>query len=88
MAVKIEVVERDSFRGPETLGWMVCLTEEDAIAFKEEYNARNNLPTVPEYYTVVEGRPISIELNIYQLLKLKSKGKKNRMWLSELENLQ
>lgn len=88
MAVKIEVVERDSYSGPATLGWMVCLTEEDALAFKDEYNARNNLPTVPEYYTVVEGKPIPIELNIYQLLKLKRDGKKNRIWLSKLESLQ
>ena len=85
MAVKIEVIESDNFRGKETYDWMVCLTEEDAKVFEKKYNARNTSPTAPEWYRQVEGEPIPIDLNIFQLQKLRAKG---RVWLSDLEDLQ
>lgn len=84
LAIKIAVIESEAGWGRKVDDWMVCLSIEDAKAFGKEYNSRNNLSVVPDWYMQVEGEPVPIDLNDKQFEKLKSE---NRVWLSTLEKI-
>lgn len=81
-AHKVAVIESESGWGRKIDDWMVCLTPEDTLLFKEEFNSKNDSEVVPDWYMVVEGDPDIIELSDVQYVYLKEKS---RVWLSELK---
>jgi len=83
LAVKVAVIERERGWGSRVDDYMVCLSLEDAHNFKIEYNSKNNLDYVPDWYMKAEGDPTPIDLTDKQYKKLK---KKKRMWLSTLDS--
>lgn len=48
----VEIIEMDRFSGPSIEDKKLFDTKEEAIAFCNNYNARNNEPVVPEWYMV------------------------------------
>jgi hypothetical protein len=83
LAVKITVIESELNWGSKIDDYMVCLSIEDALAFKEEFNSKNNLPT-PDWYMFADGEPAPIELTDKQYSKLKIE---KRLWLSYLKQM-
>ena len=81
-AYTIAVIESEKGWGSKVDDYMVCLSPEDALAFKTEFNAENDKDTVPDWYMYAEANPKPIELVDKQFTELKSK---KRMWLSELK---
>lgn len=76
---KIPVIESESGWGRKLDDWMVCLSTEDAIKFKEEFNSKNTSSSTPDWYMQVEGDPEPIELSDIQYSKL---IEQKRIWLS------
>jgi len=83
-AVKIPVIESESGWGRKIDDYMVCLTTEDANAFKKEFNSKNTSDTVPDWYMTVEGEPELANLTDEQFDKLKED---KRIWLSILDRI-
>lgn len=83
-AIKIAVIESEAGWGRKIDDWMVCLSVEDAKAFKKEFNSKNTSVSAPDWYMQVEGSPEYIGLNANQYKKLNSE---KRVWLSELNKL-
>lgn len=83
-AVKIALVEHERGWGAKVDDWMVCLTAADALAFKEEFNAKNTEECAPDFYTQVEGEPRPIELSEKQFDRLLADG---RVWLYTLNQI-
>jgi hypothetical protein len=83
IAVKMTVIESETGWGAKIDDHMVCLSVEDALNFKEEFNSENNSPTVPDWYMYAEGQPIPIDLNQEQYNLL---VENKRMWWSSLKN--
>ena len=84
IAFKIPVIESESGWGRKLDDWMVCLSTEDTIKFKEEFNSENTSTSTPDWYMQVEGDPEQIELSDIQFSKLKEE---NHIWLSQLNKL-
>lgn len=82
VAVKIPVWEYERGWGSKIDDHMVCLSVEDAKTYQKEFNAKNDKPTVPDWYMVCQGDPTPIDLTDeqYDLLMLNK-----RMWLSTLK---
>ena len=83
LAVKIPVIESEKDWGRKVDDHMVCLSNEDAIEFKKEFNAKNNLDATPDWYMSCEGEPTPIDLTSKQYKILKAN---KRVWLSTLKN--
>lgn len=84
IAVKIAVIESESGWGRKVDDHMVCLTHEDALKFRDEFNKDNISLRTPDWYMQVEGDPVKIDLNNYQMQELKER---KRIWLSELKDI-
>jgi hypothetical protein len=84
LAVKIAVLESEKIWGAKIDDWMVCLTIEDALKFKEEFNSKNTSNSVPDWYMIAIDEPIPIELNNDQFEWLQIE---KRTWLSSLNQL-
>jgi hypothetical protein len=84
LAFKIPVIESESGWGRKLDDWMVCLSIEDTIKFKEEFNSKNTSTTTPDWYMQVEGDPEQINLSEIQYSKL---IEQKRIWLSLLNKL-
>lgn len=82
VAVKIAVWEYERGWGSKVDDYMVCLSVEDANAFKKEFNAKNNEPITPDWYMIAQGDPTAIDLTPKQEKKLK---KEKRVWLRSFE---
>lgn len=80
-AVQVPVIESERGWGQRVDDHMVCLTVEDAKAFIKEFNAKNNEPSVPDWYMYAEDSTKAIDINDDQYKKLK---KLKRMWRSQL----
>lgn len=76
---KIPVFEYEKGWGSKLDDWMVCLTEEDCHAFKKEFNSKNNEPITPDWYMIVQGNPVQLQLNAVEYSALLSN---KRVWLS------
>ena len=87
LAVAIPVVESEKGWGRKIDDYMVCLTMEDAEAFKKEFNSKNTSDTTPDWYMKVEGEPKPIDITDAQLKSL-NETKEKRSWLSELKKLE
>lgn len=84
LAVKIPIIESEAGWGRKIDDWMVCLTNEDAKCFEEEFNSKNTSANAPGWYMQVEGNPEDIYLNDDQYEFLKTH---NRVYLSTLKKL-
>lgn len=80
-AFKIAVVESERGWGSKIDDWMVCLTLDDINDFRKEFNSKNNLDVVPEWYMYADGKPFEVELNDVQYDIL---NKHKRVWISFL----
>ena len=80
---KIAVYESERKWGGKIDDWMVCLTSEDALLFKNEFNSKNTEESVPDWYMVVidEPVPIILDSNQYSVLQ-----KEKRVWLSSIKD--
>lgn len=67
IAIKVPVVESERGWGRKIDDWMVCLTIEDAQAFKKEFNSENISSTTPDWYMQAEGEVKSKEDNLDKL---------------------
>lgn len=84
LAVKIAVYESEAGWGLKLDDWMVCLTTEDSLNFKIEFNSKNTAKSTPNWYMYADGEPRPIDLTERQygyLLENK------RVWLSQLNKL-
>lgn len=81
---KISVIESERGWGSKIDDYMVCLTHEDAILFKKEFNSDNNLDVVPDWYMYADGEPISIEIKDNQFNYLKEN---KRVWFKSLKRI-
>ena len=84
LAVKIAVLESEKGWGSKIDDWMVCLNIEDALLFKSEFNAENDLEQTPDWYMMVIDEPVAINLTDGQYEYLL---KENRVWLSDMINI-
>lgn len=80
-AVRIPVIESERGWGRRIDDHMVCLSVEDAMEFKKEFNAKNTAEATPDWYMVVEGEPETIELTNSQMVQLRHK---KRIWHTSL----
>ncbi len=83
-AVKIAVWEREKGWGAKIDDYMVCLTTEDALAFKKTFNAKNTSDSAPSWYMQCEGDPIPITITQKQHDVVSKEG---RGWLSALNKI-
>ena len=83
IAIKVPVVESERGWGRKIDDWMVCLTIEDAQAFKKEFNSENTSSTTPDWYMQAEGDVEPINLSETQYEKLICE---KRIWLSNLNH--
>ena len=86
IAFKISVWESEKGHGDRHDDYMICLSAEDALDFKNEFNAKNNLPVTPVWYMQVRGEPSEIKLSDSQFKKLNESSIPKRIWWSELKN--
>lgn len=82
IAVRVAVWEYERGWGSKIDDYMVCLSVEDANAFKKEFNEQNDEKMAPDWYMVAQGEPIAIDLTPNQEEKLK---KEKRVWLRNLK---
>lgn len=84
--VEVDVIESERGWGSKVDDQMICLSVEDAYAFTEEFNARNDKDVVPDWYMRAEGkpRPTSITEKQYKELEL---SEHKRCWWSKLRNI-
>lgn len=68
-AFKVEIIESEREWGSKVDDYMICLTQEDAEMFREEFNSFNISITIPDWYMVADSIS-KIELNDTQLQKL------------------
>lgn len=81
LAAKIAVIESEKGWGRKIDDYMICLSVDDANAFKSEFNAKNVSDVAPDWYMQVDGDAIPIDLTKKQHDALK---KNKRLWLSKL----
>lgn len=86
IAYKIEVIESEKDWGSKIDDYMVCLSIEQVLEFKREFNSYNDKPTTPDWYMYANGEPIPIELTDVQIEFFNSKNT-NRAWLSTLSKI-
>lgn len=84
--VKIAVIESEAGWGRKLGDYMVCLTIEDALAFRSEFNSKNSDGPTPYWYMQAEGDLIAMDVTEAQYEALKS-SEKARMWLSSLRKV-
>mgnify|MGYP000535294997 CR=1 FL=1 len=53
-SIKVNIIARDSFSGPELLETKLFKTTEEAEEFVKKYNSKNTDTQVPNYYTYAE----------------------------------
>lgn len=83
-ASKIAVIESELGWGRKIDDYMVCLTQEDSLKFKKEFNSENTDETTPDWYMVCEGDPIPVDLSENQYSELEKEG---RVWLNTLNSI-
>ena len=86
---KIAVYESERGWGSKIDDYMICLTYEDSIKFIEDFNSKNNLDTVPDWY-MFAGHPEHYEINDEQYNILSSHNNKTDtprcgVWLSQIK---
>jgi len=84
LAIKVPVIESERGWGSKVDDHMVCLTIEDAKEFKEEFNAKNNESSTPDWYMYADNTTTPMDINDKQYKLLK---KEKRVWLSHLRNI-
>ena len=84
LAVRIPVIESEKGWGRRIDDHMVCLSVEDAMEFKQEFNAKNTEKTTPDWYMAVEGEPEPIDITDEQMAELK---RNKRIWHSALKRM-
>jgi len=84
IAYKIAIIESEKGWGRKIDDYMVCLSSEDCIVFKNEFNSENTQENAPDWYMQVEGNPSMIELSDNQYDKLQSE---KRFYLSQLNKI-
>lgn len=82
LAYKIPVYEYELGWGNKIDDYMVCLSYDECIIFKHNFNNQNNLDITPDWYMIVKGEPIAIGINETQLNYL---VEHKNVWLSELK---
>lgn len=84
-AIKVVVWEFEREWGSKIDDYMVCSTMSDAEDFRKDFNSKNDLPSVPDWYMVAQDI-IPMKLTKVQMdFLLKAKNK--RCWLSQLKNI-
>jgi hypothetical protein len=83
-AIKVPVWEYERGWGSKIDDWMVCLTQEDAAKFVEEFNSINTDTEVPDWYMVADDSPLPQTLTDKEFKALKS-ADNSRQWLSSLK---
>lgn len=84
-AVKIALKETEFVWGEKIDDWMICLTNEDALQYKKEFNRNESNDFVPpQWHMFIDGEPLPIELTEKQMNYLKEK---KRVYLSTLNRL-
>jgi hypothetical protein len=80
-AFKVEIIESERGWGSKVDDYMICLSQQDAELFKEEFNSFNISVTIPEWYMAASSIS-TIELNDAQLQKL---NEYKRIYWSQLK---
>ena len=80
-AFRVEIIESERGWGSKVDDYMICLSQQDAELFKEEFNSFNISVTIPEWYMVASSIS-KIELNDAQLQKL---NEYKRIYWSQLK---
>ena len=80
-AFKVEIIESERGWGSKVDDYMICLSQQDAELFKEEFNSFNISVTIPEWYMIASSIS-TIELNDAQLQKL---NEYKRIYWSQLK---
>ena len=80
-AFKVEIIESEREWGSKVDDYMICLSQQDAELFKEEFNSFNISVTIPEWYMAASSIS-TIELNDAQLQKL---NEYKRIYWSQLK---
>ena len=83
-AFKVEIIESERRWGSKVDDYMICLTEEEAKNFKEEFNSFNISVSVPDWYMAATSIS-TIELNEKQYEKLKEH---KIVYLSQLKKVE
>lgn len=84
LAVKVAVYESEKGWGSKLDDWMVCISIDEANAFKKEFNAQNTAKVTPDWYMYADGEPRAIALTDSQMTFLKEN---KRVWLHYLAEL-
>lgn len=82
VAIKVPVYEYERGWGNRLDDYMVCQTVEEADKFIKEFNSRNNLDQVPDWYMKAVDRKEPVDLTIAQHNALMSD---ETMWWSHLK---
>ena len=80
----VKVFESEKGWGSKLDDHMVCLTSEDSLRYKNEFNNLNDDKVTPDYYMYAEGEPVEISLTEQQYDVLL---KDSRVWLSSLKKM-
>lgn len=78
----VPVIESERGWGSKIDDYMVCLSDTDARIFIDEFNSKNNLDVVPDWYMRAESEYINKDITDEQYEVLKQK---NMIWFSELK---
>lgn len=85
-AVKIALIETEFVWGEKLDDWLICLTNEDALEYKKEFNRNNTGEFIPpQWHLYISGEPMPIELTAKQMDYLE---KHKRVYLSTLNKLE
>jgi hypothetical protein len=83
LAYRIPVIESEKGWGRKIDDYMVCLTSEDCLEYKKDFNSENTDDVTPDWYMVVEGEPEEIYLSDEQYEILESESD-SRHWYKPL----
>ena len=84
-AVKIALIETEFVWGEKVDDWMICLTNEDALKYKLEFNKTDSTDFVPpQWHLFIGGEPLPIELTEKQMKYL---TEHKRVYLSTLNRI-
>lgn len=84
IAIKVPVWESERGWGQKLDDYMVCISIDEAKTFIKEFNAKNNEPSVPDYYMWAKDELIPMDLTDNQFAELKANG---RLWLQQLNKI-
>jgi len=84
LVVKVPVTESERGWGQKIDDYVVCLSNEDGLAFTKEFNSKNDKTEVPDWYMVVKDAPMPLDISEKQFEAL-NKSKTKRLWLSDLK---